>query len=97
VAKNVPNKVADKLVGPSSENYRSEILLSASLMVEMDGEPNKTLLMQLTSVGDVGGGKVMRTKLAQSMKKKMLVKAPMEFMQRFSKVCVREWDKEEKG
>ena len=93
VARNVPEQIADRLVGPAKENYRSEILLSASLMVEVDNEPGKTLLMQLTSVGDVGGGKVMKTKLAQNMKKKMLVKAPMEFMERFSAVCVREWKK----
>lgn len=68
---------------PPADGYvRSEIQLAATFMKPVDGQPNKTKLVQLTQVGRMGG--VADSAVAKRITQNIAEKAPVEFMKKFN-------------
>jgi len=66
---------------------RSSIVLSASFMKPVEGEPGKCEFWQITKVGGLGG--VANTKVAKKIQDKLVVKAPIDFLERFGEAVKR--------
>ena len=60
---------------------RSKIRLSASFMLPFEGDPNRTEIIQVTQVSDLGG--VADTAVARKIQDGIINDAPVEFMTKF--------------
>ena len=88
VACNVEKKLGEKLFKRNDEKFfRSEILLSASIFMSVKSDPNKTLMLQMTQVGDLGGGKLAKSKAGVAVTNKLTLTAPVDFLKKFALVC----------
>jgi len=68
---------------PPADGYvRSEIQLAATFMKPVPGEPNKTKLVQMTQIGQMGG--VADSAIAKRITQNLAEKAPVEFMKKFN-------------
>jgi len=68
---------------PPADGYvRSEIQLAATFMKPVEGEPNKTKLVQMTQVGKMGG--VADSAIAKRITQNIAEKAPVDFMKKFN-------------
>jgi len=82
----VASNVVHSNLPPATKYVRSEIVLSATFFRPVPGNPQKTVIVQMTQVGSLGGAA--DSALAKRISTNLQEQAPIDFMRKFNRALL---------